>query len=141
RNLADKSVTAIHQLKSLPGDKVVAQKGAEPLWIHRSAGAAAWDLVAAELPQLAGGEYLFQYFEPANWASLFPLLQFLRELARESGWTPPPLRACFMFDDPNLHGRNYGYVRYPQLAEESRKHNYHASFATVPFDAWHVNQD
>src|SRR3712207_7699471 len=52
-----------------------------------------------------------------------------------TGWTPAPLRAAIMFDDPNLHWKSYGYIIYPELVEHAKEHNYHAVFATVPLDS------
>jgi hypothetical protein len=85
---------------------------------------------------LADGEYLFQHFSKTGWARLLPLMHFLREL---SGWEYPPIRASFMFDDPNLHWNSYGYVNYAPLARHAHAHNYHASFATVPLDGWYAH--
>ena len=53
-----------------------------------------------------------------------------------SGWVSPPVRACFLFDDPNLHRPTYGYVRYHDLVEEADRHDYHVSFAMIPLDGW-----
>ncbi len=52
---------------------------------------------------------------------------------------PPPLRACFMFDDPNLHWMSYGCIDYRKLAAHALEHNYHVTFATIPLDAWLVH--
>jgi hypothetical protein len=46
-----------------------------------------------------------------------------------------------MFDDPNLHWNSYGYINYAQLVQDASRHNYHASFATVPMDGWHVHRE
>src|SRR5207237_9240552 len=37
------------------------------------------------------------------------------------------------------HWKSYGYVRFGEVARHAGEHNYHASFATVPFDAWYVH--
>jgi len=81
------------------------------------------DLVAMEPPEVADHEYLFQYFQKDDWARLLPILHFFSELTRSGSWTPPPVRACFMFDDPNLHWKSYGYVNYQQLAHQAREQN------------------
>jgi hypothetical protein len=49
------------------------------------------------------------------------------------------MRACFMFDDPNLHGTRYGFVGFDHLAAEARRNHYHTAFATVPLDSYYVN--
>jgi hypothetical protein len=45
-----------------------------------------------------------------------------------------------MFDDPNLHWKSYGYVRYGEMAADAELHKYHVAFATVPVDGWYVHQ-
>ena len=138
RTLAHRDLKCIGRLEEKEGDEVVARKGENILWIHRSAGAAALDVVATEAPDLTEKDYLFRFFQTNNWALLLPILHFLQEV---SGWEPPPVRACFMFDDPNLHWKSYGYVKYHELIRDAHERNYHASFATVPMDAWYVNRE
>src|SRR5438552_10120749 len=136
--LAHKPLGRICRIKEEPGDVVIARVGDDILWIHRTEGSSALDFVATEPPSLASGDYLFQYFQTDNWAHLLPILHFLREV---SAWEPPPLRACFMFDDPNLHWKSYGYVRYNRLVQHACERHYHASFATVPMDGWYVHPE
>ncbi len=47
--------------------------------------------------------------------NLLPLVEWLRWIAGWHEWTQPPLRACFMFDDPNLHSTRYGFVKFRTL--------------------------
>lgn len=138
RTMSDKEIQRINCLKEEAGDEVVARKGDDILWIHRKEGASGVDLVAMQPPDLAGKEHLYEHFQKDDWARLLPILHFLQEV---SGWEPPPIRACFMFDDPNLHWKSYGYVKYRELAQHAREHNYHASFATVPMDGWYVHPE
>jgi hypothetical protein len=137
RILEDTSVDKISHLEAELGDEIVARKGEDILWMRRSKESVALDLVSMELPELAENEYLLQHFRGEDWARLLPLMHFLREL---SPWKSAPLRACFMFDDPNLHWKSYGYIRYDELVEHAEAYNYHVSFATVPMDAWYVNR-
>jgi hypothetical protein len=67
-------------------------------------------------------------------------LHFLRRVTAAVDWSPPPQRACFIFDDPNLHCARYGYLDYAQLADHARAHSYHVAVATIPFDAWYAGQ-
>ena len=71
---------------------------------------------------------------------LLPLLHWLREICAGSAFEGPPLRACFMFDDPNLHWPRYGCLDFRQIAAHSAKENYHVSFATIPLDAWFTHK-
>ncbi len=71
---------------------------------------------------------------------LLPLIHFLRELTNEIPTEQPPLRACFMFDDPNLHWSSFGFINYQTLLVSAIRHDYHASFATVPLDSWYIHR-
>ena len=53
----------------------------------------------------------------------------------EPRWRTPPLRASFVFDDPNLRRASYGFVRYAELARHADRYGYHAAMATIPLDA------
>lgn len=133
----DDSLNTLVRLAIEPADEVLARKGDVPVWVRRSLGPGTFDFLAVSLPELAPEQYLFDYFHHGSWVALLPVLQFLKEA---SPWASPPLRACFMFDDPNLHWRSYGHIDYQELARQGREHRYHASFATVPLDGWLVNR-
>ncbi len=113
---------------------------------------AAWDGRPAWSLDSDGGHYkvalapeplqedvpLLSLLRPGRFLSLLPLIHFLRQVA-PSPWQPPPIRAAFLFDDPNLHWRTYGHIDYRVLAEQSRAGAFHVAFATVPLDAWLVH--
>jgi hypothetical protein len=136
RVLPDKSLVSACRLRPQVGDVILAMKSDEVLWLRRRQGTSSIDLVATQAPNLAEDGHLFEFFQKDNWARLLPLLHFLREV---TDWKLPPLRACFMFDDPNLHWKSYGYVNYAKLAKHAEAHNYHVSFATVPLDGWRAH--
>ena len=136
RTWANQSIEGVRPLKAEDSDEVVARTTGDVLWIHNVIGDCAVDLVAVEPPAVTEDQYLYEFFQRDNCMRLLPLLHFLRQL---TPWTRPALRACFMFDDPNLHWKTYGYIKFDELAGHARVHNYHASFATVPFDGWYVN--
>ncbi len=69
-------------------------------------------------------------------AALLPLVHFLRDPTAEGSRQAPPVRASFLFDDPNLHWPTYGFVDLPALGAHARQHGYHAALATVPLDGW-----
>ncbi len=72
---------------------------------------------------------------------ILPLLQWLREICGHAfSVNPSPPKACFIFDDPNLHWPRYGYVDYRQLAEQAQIENYHVAFATIPLDTWFTHR-
>ena len=136
RSLRADSLTSVPDLETGAGDEILAHQAGHPLWV-RVPAPGPLDLVAVPLPELAEQAYLFEYFHEDNWAGLLPVLHFLKQV---SPWTSPPLRACFMFDDPNLHWPSYGYADYRELAWEAQEHHYHATFATVPVDTWYTNR-
>jgi hypothetical protein len=86
--------------------------------------------------ELAPDEALRERLRDGRSAALLPLVHFLRELTAPIAWQPPPARACFLFDDPNLHWPSYGFVKLAELGRHAREHRYHASLATVPLDGW-----
>lgn len=115
---------------------VLAGKDGAPVWATQKTNEQRHHYVSLPVPELQEGEQLFQYFHGNRFLQLLPLLVFLRTLGEDRRWTPPSLRACFMFDDPNLHWRTYGFIDFAQMAAHARVHRYHVSFATIPQDAW-----
>ena len=63
---------------------------------------------------------------PGQFFGFLPLVHFLQVLTET---TPSELQACFIIDDPNLHGLSYGHVSYPTLARHAEKHGYHVAMA------------
>ncbi len=122
--------------KPLPGDTVLASSAEHVLWF-RTARRPNLDIVVVAPPRLLEREYLFQLFNTMDWIRMLPLLHFLKAVAGCYRASP---RACFMFDDPNLHWKSYGYVKFDRLLQHAKTHNYHVAFATVPLDAWYANK-
>ncbi|MGD1089225.1 MAG: hypothetical protein ABR955_10940 [Verrucomicrobiota bacterium] len=118
------------------GDQTIATFEGHPLWIVRGDGHGRTDFSAMSLPSTKKLRSLFESLIGPNFCRLLPLVDFLRRLTGEPEWSSPGLRACFMFDDPNLHSTHYGWINYRELAQNARLHNYHAAMATVPLDAW-----
>jgi hypothetical protein len=119
--------TRARTLASSAGKLVWGQLGdvAEPL------SASAYAL--AELHQ---GETLREHLRAGRFMSLLPLVHFLERLLGAGAWQPPPLRASFVVDDPNLHWPSYGFIKYRELAAHATRHGYHIGLATVPLDGW-----
>ncbi len=88
------------------------------------------------LPMIPAEGNLRDVLNGDRFLEMLPLLHFLHNVCADSLYEGPPLRACFMFDDPNLHWPRYGYVDYRRIAEHATRENYHVSFATVPLDNW-----
>jgi hypothetical protein len=118
-------------------DTIVATLGDQPVWtlrglVHR---------VSVEPPCLNADELLYSHFSPERWLGLLPLLHFLRSVTSDIDWQAPPLKACIVFDDPNLHALTYGYLDFRRLVEDAKARRYHVSMATVPLDAWYVSSE
>ena len=118
---------------------VMATAEGRPVWISSVVEGQRHDtcwISADSLDQVVGP---FDRLNGKRFMDLLPVLEWMRAISGFYEWTRPPLRACLMFDDPNLHSVRYGYVDYARIAAEGRQHRYHTSFATVPFDAYYVN--
>jgi hypothetical protein len=119
-------------LETSAGTTVLGSCRGEAVWVcdgHRSTA-------VLSPSELEPGEALRERLRDGRSAALLPLVHFLRELTAPIAWQPPAARACFLFDDPNLHWPSYGFVRLAELSRHAREHGYHASLATVPLDGW-----
>lgn len=133
--LQDSKLTVAATAELPTAGEVLAFAGQRPLWVIDSRDPRI-EWVGATIPLLPENELLYSKFAPDQWFSTLPLLHFVLSVSR---WTVPPIRACFMFDDPNLHWPSYGYVDFEALADDAAARNYHVSFATVPVDGWFVH--
>lgn len=138
--LPHQALTAGVPLLPPEGAEVLATMAGRCLWFRRQVDGSSVDFTAVPPPELGGETCLFEFFQEENFLGLLPLLHFLRSTMTAGFWQPPPPRACFMFDDPNLHWPRYGHVDFAALAEQGRELNYHVSFATIPLDAWFVSR-
>lgn len=139
RLLEQDELGRIVPLRVEEADSVLATIAGKPVWAARKAGGARVERAALSLPPEDETRFTFHYFEGFNFFRLLPLIDFIRRLTGEAGWVRPRLPACFMFDDPNLHGSGYGFIDYRKLAEHAATHRYHVSMATVPIDMWFTN--
>lgn len=120
-------------------DHVIARADGRPAWGRKSDEYHSVEKVGFSLPEPKAGETLGDLFNQFNYARLLPLVDFLKRITRGCDWKESDNLACFMFDDPNLHGDRYGFIDYQKLAQDAVKHTYHVAFATVPLDAWYVS--
>ena len=112
---------------------VLAVSGSQPVWLG-SSGANDVQRVRSALPELASGEVLYRLLG-ARQLTAIALVQFLRKVSSPGDWRPPRLRAAFLFDDPNLRWRRYGFIDYERLVRHADEHDYHAAMAMIPIDA------
>ena len=132
RVLRDEEVVGVQTLPGERGDRVLASTAdGAPLWTRTGLV----DRVAVVPRELAPDEVLRDAFANGRFLSLLPVVHLIRELDPEASRTSPRLRASFVFDDPNLRRRSYGFVRYAELARHAEQHGYHAAMATIPLDA------
>jgi hypothetical protein len=115
------------------GDQVLATSDGQPVWTLSRRPAPLHRLRSA-LPELEADEVLYALLSKRQLTAV-ALVQFLRELTASHGWQPAPLRAAFLFDDPNLRWRSYGYIDYKRLVRHADEHGYHAAMAMIPLDA------
>lgn len=114
------------------GAAVLALGASGPAWT-RVPGAPSVDRVRAALPELDDEEALRDALRPERALALVALVELLRRLGAERA-EPPPLRATFLFDDPNLRRPSYGYIDYRRLIAHADAHGYHAAMAMIPLD-------
>ena len=123
-----------------PGEGTpLASQGLIPIWTIQGPAGRRRHYVAVNIPELSEDEPVFVHFNGNQFATMLPLLAFLREVSEDPRWEAPPLQACFMFDDPNLHWRTYGFIDYADLVTHARRYKYHVAFATIPLDGWFVH--
>jgi hypothetical protein len=112
-------------------EDVLATAGTEPVWT-RSRGSAPVERVRALLPELAADERL----PTLMWEHPLAAVALVQLLRSQTGDTStPPVRAAFVFDDPNLRRPSYGFIDYRRLTEHAERHGYHAAMAMIPLDA------
>jgi hypothetical protein len=118
-------------------DQVLAASRSGPIWTLSHPGVPV-HRVRSALPELASEQVLYLLLSQRAIAAV-ALIQFLREVSAEVGWCAPPLRAAFVFDDPNLRRRRYGFIDYRRLLEHADRHDYHAAMAMIPLDGARSN--
>jgi hypothetical protein len=124
-----------------PGDEVLAVSDAGPVWTRARARPVVQ--LRAAFPQLADDEVLRATLgsdRTHRMLAVIGIVAFLREVA-DDPWEQPPLRASFVFDDPNLRLMRYGHIDYRALWDEAARHEYHVGMAMVPLDAGHPSSD
>jgi hypothetical protein len=134
----------IGEFSALPirkDDETVCSLESQPYWLVRHVGSVPASIVALGPEEMPERTTVYEHFNRRFWLRLLPFFHFLKRLTQDVDWSPPPLRACLMFDDPNLHSETYGFIDFAKLARHARESNYHVSFAMVPLDAWFVHSD
>jgi hypothetical protein len=126
----------VFSLRLEAADRVILTADGRPIWAERRIGKNTITLATLNLALEPRARPLALTVSSGGWVRLWALFHFLREATADLAWQNPGLSACFMFDDPNLHWRRFGFLDYDQLAQQAQKHQYHAAIATVPLDLW-----
>lgn len=119
---------------------VLAKVNGRPVWKTRVQNGARQDVSLQASPWIMGRDRVFEHLKGRCLMRLLPLIEWFRWVSGWAQWKKPKIRACFMFDDPNLHAACYGYISFDKLAEEGRRYHYHTSFATIPMDHYYVSK-
>ena len=125
------------QLGDLPAGRgaedVLATTDTEAVWTV-SRGPVPVHRVRSTLPELRTDEVLYTLLSKRQ-LSAVAVVQFLREASGTYDLRAAPLRASYLFDDPNLRWRSYGFIDYERLVRHADEHGYHAAMAMIPLDA------
>ena len=135
RRLSESGLAAIHA--RLSEGEPLAWDDVGSVWALDRRSGTETALVAPN--ELAPDEPLRDRLSAGRFLELLPLVHLLRRATGYDGWSRPPPRATFVFDDPNLHWPSYGYIRFPDLARHARDHGYHAAMAIIPLDCWYAH--
>jgi hypothetical protein len=131
--LHDQPVGQNHEPQSqVEGEVILASGVSGPVWTASGAPAPV-HRVRSVLAELDADHVLWSLLSRRAIAAV-AVVHFLR-LATGQDTSRPVLRATFMFDDPNLRWRSYGFLQYQRLVDHADEHGYHAAMAMVPLDA------
>lgn len=118
--------------------EVLAMADDEPVWFRIASTRRRVDVCRAALVADSGTSLPFQQLRSGNFIALLPLVHFVQGIAGNTAPDRESVRACFMFDDPNLHWPSFGYIDFREMLRcAASGSGFHASIATVPLDAWY----
>lgn len=139
RSVVSKAADFGNYLQYGSHEKVLASSDQGVLWVVSAGNGPKRYRSAFPLPAFPPDRIFQEVFNGERFIEVLPLLHFLHEVCGNNTLEGPPLRACFIFDDPNLHWPRYGFVDYGQVVARAEAENYHVSFATIPLDAWYTH--
>jgi hypothetical protein len=140
RSLRSRVSAGVKILSLRNGERILAGSEHGAVWVMSKKGNTRHFRTGFVLPEIAPGAGLKDVLNGEHFLEMLPLLHWLHEICADAAYDGPPLRACFIFDDPNLHWPRYGFVDYEQIGRQAVKENYHVSFATIPLDAWFAHE-
>jgi hypothetical protein len=137
--MVDECIEPFPTLQLRDGDECFCSLEGHPYWIVRRGEGGTAAIIALAPEEFGEAQTVYDHFNRRRWLRLLPFFHYLKQITRGESWETPPVRACLMFDDPNLHWPTYGFIDLRKLAVHARENNYHVSCAMVPFDGWLVN--
>jgi hypothetical protein len=139
QTMIDECLGSFPALRVQEADEVICAVHSRPYWIERRMGRSVVSVIALAPEEFAEQQTVYDHFNRRRWVRLLPVLHFLKRLVKDSDWETPPVRACLMFDDPNLHWPTYGFIDLRKLVRHAQEFNYHVCSAMVPLDGWFVS--
>jgi hypothetical protein len=122
-----------------PGE-VMASVGGFPVWSARTESGRRVYRTSIDVLELAPREKIADYLNGERFLRALPLYHFLRAMLKADEPEPSAWRACLVVDDPNLHSLTYGRIQYRALLDLAREAGFHAAMATIPLDAWWIDE-
>jgi hypothetical protein len=136
RSVRVKAASAPAVLSVAGPHQVLARTERGPVWACAAEAGVKHYASGFALPRIPRDGNLRDVLNGDRFLELLPVLHWLQGIRGQEIYEGLPLRACFMFDDPNLHWPRYGFVDFQQIAEHAARENFHVSFAMIPLDAW-----
>jgi hypothetical protein len=133
RVLEERSLPPLRPLDPVGADVFALCEGA-PVWIRQTTAAGHIDTVRMPGVDHLKIQMLWDNLQQHRFFFFLPLVHHLYDVLGPAGWTPPPLRASLVVDDPNLRTASYGWLRYADVARSAREHRFHISVAVAALD-------
>ncbi|MGB9553875.1 MAG: hypothetical protein ACPL7L_05825, partial [bacterium] len=127
--------------RPLPEGDVLAHVNGHPMWVTKLERGARRDTVLQCKEWYEKEDRLFEHLKGRTFFRLVPVIEWLRYVSGWSSWEKPPIMACIMFDDPNLHSTRYGFISFKELQRNAKVNNFSVALATIPIDAWFARKD
>ena len=140
RHLRTKVAAAPEILTLRDNERALATTDDKPVWAVSECDGVKHFRSGFRLPAIPREGSFLDVLKGDRFLEMVPLLHWLRHICATTEYHGPPLRATFVFDDPNLHWPRYGFIDFKQVAAHAERENYHVSCATIPLDTWFTHR-
>lgn len=120
--------------------EVLATIDGIPVWVVKFQNGIRSDTIIQAKPWIINDDRVFEHLKGKFFFRLVPVIEWLRSISDWNEWNKPKLKSKIMFDDPNLHWINYGWIKFKSLAQATKSNNFNVSFAIIPIDLWFTNR-